>query len=274
MNEPQGKGKFAVSKGPVNRRTVAPAQRAERPSHPPAVLSRLKATHTRQRLGASLTQRFSASAKPPGAQHKTSGALIVQTVGCTLGATGIFLGIIQSAWPVTALGAVMVLSSVAWIVIERRLARQRAPAQESDMTSWIEPAHLERLDVVMEQLAQESSRSTADALCQLKNTLSRCAKLLGDGATHALAAPDDSLFIREAIRRYIPDSIQACLKIPAADRETREIDAGKTAMVVLHAQLALLQSQLELRESRLSQLAAEALLQQQRFLAAKTRTLR
>ena len=98
--------------------------------------------------------------------------------------------------------------------------------------------------------------------------------LLGDGATQALTAPDDSLFIREAIRRYIPDSIQACLKVPLTDRETRVIDDGKTAMAMLHAQLSLLNAQLQQREARLSQLAGEALLQQQRFLAAKTQTPR
>ncbi len=208
----------------------------------------------------------------PGTQHTASGTLVVQAIGCTLGITGIFLGFIQSAWPVAAAGAATVLGLGTWALIERRRARQQAPLQEGDLTTWIEPEHIERLDALMEQLAKESSQATVDALCQLKDSLSRCATLLGDGATHALTASGDSLFIRETVRRYIPDSIQACLKVPTADRESRVIDDGKTAMMLLHAQLALLDAQLQQREVRLAQLAGEALLQQQRFLAAKTQT--
>ena len=123
-------------------------------------------------------------------------------------------------------------------------------------------------------MTKESQQATVDTLCQLKDTLNRCALLLADGAIQALAAPDDSLFIRGVIRRYIPDTIQACLKVPAADRETRVIDDRKTATTLLHAQLALLDTQLQQRAARLSQFAGEALLQQQRFLAAKTQTPR
>lgn len=274
MNEPQGKGKFAVSNGPVNRRTAAAAQRAEQPHQAPVVLSRLKAAQAKHRLGASLAQRFSSGAAMPGSQHKANGTLVVQAIGCTLGVTGIFLGIIQSTWPVAAIGAATVLGLGTWMLVERQRARQRVPLPAGNLTTWIESEHLERLDALMEQLAKESSQSTVDALCQLKDTLSRCATLLGDGATQAWAAPDDSLFIREAIRRYIPDSIQACLKVPAGDRERRVIEDGKTAVVLLHAQLTLLNTQLQLREARLGQLAGEALLQQQRFLAAKTQTPR
>ena len=96
----------------------------------------------------------------------------------------------------------------------------------------------------MEQLAEESQQATVDTLCKLKDTLNRCALLLADGATQALAAQDDSLFMRGAIRRYIPDTIQACLKAAAANRETRVIDDEKPATTLLHAQLALLDTQL------------------------------
>ena len=272
MNEPQSKGKFAVSSGPVNRRTATPAQRAERPVQAPAVLSRLKAAQAKHRLGASLSQRFASGTALPGTHNRASSTLVIQAIGCTLGATGVFLGIIQSAWPVAAVSAVTVLGLGTWMVMQRRSAHRMTPALESKPVAWIEPEHLDRLDALMEQLAKESQQDTVDVLRQLKDTLGRCAVLLADGATYALAAPDDSLFIRETIRRYVPDSIQACLKVPAADRETRVIDNGKTAMVLLHGQLTLLDAQLQQREARLSQLAGEALLQQQRFLAAKTQS--
>ncbi len=274
MNERQGKGKFAVSSGPVNRRTATHAQREAQPRHSPVALSRLKAARAKQRLGASLQQRFSSGSAWSGAHTLASGTLVLQAVGCTLGATAVFLGIIQNTWPIAAAGTATVLGLGIWMLLDQRRRRQSVFGSESDFSVWLEPEHLGRLDALMEQLAKESSQFTVDALCQLKDTLSRCANLVGDSATPVLAAPEDILFIREAICRYVPDSIQACLKVPATDRESRVIDDGKTAMDLLHAQLTLLDTQLQLREARLSQLAGEALLQQQRFLAAKTDTPR
>ena len=91
--------------------------------------------------------------------------------------------------------------------------------------------------------------------------------LLGDNPD--MVAPDDALFVRETVRRYLPDSIQASLKIAVQDRSTQVIDDGKTATAMLHDQLALLDMELQTREARLAPLAGEALLRQQRFLAAK-----
>ena len=85
-----------------------------------------------------------------------------------------------------------------WIVMQRRTAQRSAPLQEGNLLAWIEPKHLKRLDTLMEQLAKKSQQATVDTLCQLKDTLNRCALLLADGATQALAAPDDSLFMRGA----------------------------------------------------------------------------
>lgn len=271
MNEPRDKGKFAVSSGRVNRRTATPPQRAEPPRHAPTVVSRLRAAQIKHRLGTPLVQRFSSDTALPGAQHKASRTLVIQAIGCTLGATSIFLGTIQGAWPVAAVGTATLLGLGIWMLVARQ-RRQTVLGQTSDLATWIEPEHLERLDALMEQLAQESTQTTVDALCQLKDTLSRCAKLLGQGATQAVAASDDSFFIRETIRRYVPDSIEACLKLAAPDRESRLIDGDKTAVALLHAQLNLLDTQLRQCEARLNQLAGEALLQQQRFLAAKTQT--
>ena len=154
MNEPQGKGKFAVSSGPVNRRTATPAQRAERTNHAPVVLSRLKAAQAKHRLGASLRQRLSSEAVLPGARHKASGTLVIQAIGCTLGGTGMFLGIIQSAWPVAALGAATVAGLGAWMLLARRTARRNSTAPVGYVAPWIEPEHLERLDALMEATGQ------------------------------------------------------------------------------------------------------------------------
>ena len=201
MDDRSGKGKFAVSYGPVNRRTVAPTQKAERPAS--VVLSRLKARQAKHRLGTPLLQRIATRADRSTGLPAVTGALIVQTLGATL----------------------------------------------------------------LEQLAQGSEQATVDALCQLKERLFRCVILVSNNPD--LAAPDDALFVGETVRRYLPDSIQATLKIAPQDRSTQIIDKGKTATSLLHEQLVLLEGELKTREARLAPLAGEALLQQQRFLAAK-----
>ena len=87
MDDRPSKDKFAIARGPVNRRTAAPAQRAERP--PSIVLARLKARYTQHHLGTPLVQRLAADAPQAGGRAATSTALVLQAVGGTLGATAV-----------------------------------------------------------------------------------------------------------------------------------------------------------------------------------------
>ena len=82
-------------------------------------------------------------------------------------------------------------------------------------------------------------------------------------------ATEESLYLREAVRRYIPDSINSCLQVPQKDRASLVIDGSKPALDLLHDQLQMIQLQLDGREAKLTQIAGEALLRQQRFLASK-----
>lgn len=202
----------------------------------------------------------------PGARPATSRTVVLQAMACTVGATVVFLGAIQAAWGVVAAGMVMLIGAATWTCVQWR-NRQRQDSSGLAMTAWIAPSDLERLDTLLEQLAQASEPATIDVLCQLKDRLSRCVRLVGEHPD--LAAPEDALFVRETVRRYLPDSLQATLNIPPQDRSSQIIDGGKTATALLHEQLALLETQLRTHEARLAPLAGEALLRQQRFLAAK-----
>ena len=97
----------------------------------------------------------------------------------------------------------------------------------------------------------------------------RCMALLGASAEEGSLATEESLYLREAVRRYIPDSINSCLQVPQKDRATLVIDGSKPALDLLQDQLQMIQQQLDTREAKLTQIAGEALLRQQRFLAAK-----
>jgi len=273
MTEPKNKEKFAVASGPINRRTATAAQRGPVQNAPsPVALARIQAAHTKHRLGASLVARLTSAAAQHPREGKTTGIRVAQALCGTVGAMGVFLGLIQGAWLITLAGTVALTGVAGWVWVGRRLQRQSSLHNPADATAWIDARAIANLDAALERLARESSPETVELLRTLKDTLARCVALLGDEQVQGMAAPDDRLFVGEAIRRYIPDSLNACLKVPKDDRATRNMDAGKTAVDLLHAQVILLGQQLSEREARLVQWTGEALLQQQRFLAAKTQS--
>ncbi|OYT92066.1 MAG: hypothetical protein CFE43_10055 [Burkholderiales bacterium PBB3] len=274
MNEPQGKGKFAVSSGPVNRRTATPTQRTAPKTQAPVVLNRLKAAQAKHRLGSGLAQRLAPGASGGHTPARARMSLIVQSMGCTVSGVGLFVGAIQNAWPVIGVSAAALLGLGTWTWRSYRQQHASAAEVETKLAALIDPADLQRLDSVLEQVAKESGPTTVELLVQFKETLIRCVALASGQQSQGLLASEDSLFIRESVRRYVPDSLQAYLKVPQAERESRVIDDGKTASALLHAQIALIAEQLQQHEARLTQLAGEALLQQQRFLAAKTQSTR
>ncbi len=273
MNEPQNKTKFAVASGPVNRRTaaqdaVAAAQRNAPAAPAAALLSRMHAAQAKRRLGAPLAVHIGSAAGHVPSVGLATPTLIAQTVACTVCATGVFVASIQAAWPVAGLCAAATLGIGAWTWRGWRARRTNlydAPA----LTNWIDTHELERLDVALEEAAKACTPPTLELLVQLKECIRRCIALAA--GHHAQLAPQDLLFIGQAIRRYVPDTLAAWLKVPAAEREMPLPDGGHTALQLLHSQITLLTDQLGQREAKLNQLSGEALLSQQRFLAAKTK---
>lgn len=274
MNDPQGKSKFAVSSGPVNRRTVNPAQRPALKIQAPVVLDRLKATRAKHRLGAGLAQRLASSAAGARTPAHARFGLIVQSMGCTVSGVGLFVGAIQSSWAVMGFSAAVLLGLGAWTWRNYRQQHASASDLETKLAALIDPGDLQRLDSLLEQVAKESAPSTVELLVQFKETLVRCVALASAQQSEGLLASEDSLFIRESVRRYVPDSLLAYVKVPHAEREIRVIDDGKTASNLLHEQITLIAQQLQQCEARLTEISGEALMQQQRFLAAKTQITR
>ncbi len=272
MPHPEHKTKFAVSNGPVNRRTASVAQRQPPVPARPQLLNRLRASHARHRLGTPLALRLQASADTPNGRIRASTRHILQAIGGALGATGLFLGMIANTAPLVGASAASLLGVGIWIVLERRRSGSSGALAQETFSNWVAPGDVERLDAAMETLAAHCPPPVVHALSGLKDTIARCVRALGNSQKPGLAASDDRLFVGEAIRRYIPDSLLAYSQVPIGDRETLLLDQGKTAVDLLLEQLALLTDQLQKREVQWGQLAAESLLQQQRFLAAKTRS--
>ena len=269
MNDPKPGKNFAVSSGPVNRRLVAPPVLAsEEPA--PIVLARLEAAKSKLRLGASLAERLS----PLQNHADKAGALgtreILAGLGAGVSAVGLTLGLIQGAIVVIGASAVLLCGFGAAAHLAAKARRHTGGEAVADTSDLVDGKDIALLDAAMEKLAATATQETIDRLRDVKAQISRCVALLASAKGQQVYADEDQLFIRACVRRYLPDSISAFLRVPQKDQETLLIDEGKTALALLHEQIEMLQSQLQANEGRLTQMAGESLMQQQRFLAAKT----
>ena len=269
MDDPKPGKNFAVSDGPVNRRLVAPLAHATDDTAP-IVRARLEAAKARLRLGATLAERLSPLQQHPDSTGALSTREVLAGVGAGVSAVGLTLGMIQGAIVVIGSSAVLLcgFGAVAHLAAKaRRRAGGEAVAHTSDLVDGKDVA---LLDAAMEKLAATATQETIDRLRDVKAQISRCVALMNGAKGHQVYADEDQLFIRACVRRYLPDSISAFMRVPQKDRETLPLDDGKTALALLHDQIDMLQSQLQAKEERLTQAAGESLMQQQRFLAAKT----
>jgi hypothetical protein len=272
MNDLKKSKNYAVAEGPVNRRTSAIVPE-DKPGVAQAVLQRVSIAQAKRKLGTPLSQRLTASAEAATQSKLPTATTIVQAIGGTVCAMGVGLGVIQSSVLVMGSSAIALGAVGLWAVVSRRSQRGDITAQlRATATELNDPEALARLDAVMEKMAAQAPQVTVDSLARLKESIARCMALVGASAEEGSLATEESLYLREAVRRYIPDSINSCLRIPHKDRATVVIDGSKPAFDLLHDQLQLIQQQLDNREVRLTQIAGEALLRQHRFLTSKAQS--
>lgn len=271
MDDPKLNKNLAVSNGPVNRRLMAPPV-PPRQSAVPVVHKRLEATRAKLRLGASLAERLSPLQHHSNNAEPLSSWEIVAVVGAAVSAVGLTLGLIQSAFLVIGTSALFLCGFGTAAYLGTRSRRHAGGAETADAGNLIDDKDIALLDTAMETLATTAPQETIDRLSDLKAQISRSLALIASTKSNPACLDEDQFFIRECVRRYLPDSISGFLRVPQRDRGTLLIDDGKTALNLLHDQFEMLQNQLQAKENRLTQLAGESLMHQQRFLAVKTGT--
>lgn len=271
MNDPQKSKKYVLAKGPVNSRTTTVQQPRALPSSP-IVKARMQMAKAKQLLGTPLATRLSTPHSIAKQHAHATPALVLQAIGCTVGGTGVLLGLIQKSLLIAGASAVVVCAFGLWAYVGAQARRRDAGSFHIDSSSLVDAGDVERLDAAMEKLAAQTSQDTIDRLSSLKESIMRCLQLLGSAQILGGISSEDHLYIRECIRRYIPDSINGCLQVPQKDRATLVIDGKKPALDLLHDQIDMIRSQLDIKELRLTQLAGESLMQQHNFLSAKTST--
>ncbi len=266
MNAPHNGSRYASAKGPVNRRT---AMANPAPLAAPQVRARLQVARARQRLGTPLAHQLSAARKGQAHRGSIPPETIAQAIGGTVGVTGLVLGLIQSSVMTLGASAALLCGVGVWAWIGWRNRHQDPDVVPVHMGLLVDEDDLRRLDASLEKLAAEVPEDTVHRLSELKIALGRCITLMAATREDAGFSAEDQFYLRETVRRYIPDSIAACLRVPSRDRASVVMDGVKPALDLLHDQLDMLQSQLAAREAHLTQVAGEALLRQQRFLASK-----
>jgi hypothetical protein len=271
MDDPKPGKNFAVSHGPVNSRLIAP-QALPADDTSPLVLARLEAVQARLRLGTPLAERLGTAQRVPGNAGPLSARQVVSVVGATVSGVGLTLGLIQSAVLVIGASTVFLCGFGAVAYLAGKARRQAGGDAVAPAGPLVESKDIALLDAAMEKLVAAAPQETVDRLTDLKEQISRSLALLASTHSHPGSLDEDAFFVRECVRRYLPDSINGFLRVPLKDRESLQMEDGKTAQDLLHDQFDMLKGKLHAKENRLTQLAGESLMQQQRFLAAKTGT--
>lgn len=264
-NDPS-RQRFASASGPVNRRTAGAARAPVPVQTHPSVRQRLALLQARHRLGAPLSQRLTGGTGRL-AQRATRPISIAVVVALTLSAAGGFLAWLQAStgWALAA-GGLAVGSAMLWAWGRRgRSALAQAPS-----VVVFDAQALAQLDQVLSALAGELNAAQLQALRTLADTLERMRPLIDRVGVNELFTQEDRFYVTECVRRYLPDTLQAFLQVPASGRRLAG-DDGPSPDALLAHQLVLLQAELTRREEALLRASAEALSRQQRFLAAKGR---
>ena len=156
-------------------------------------------------------------------------------------------------------------NAIAWKVVHDRANASAGGSAAS--ASLFDSAALAAFDAALDTAAAELDEAHSTRLLAIKDTFKRIGQqpVVQDG--HFTV--EDRLYLRECLRRYVPDSIAAYLRVPVAQRAQQLWNDQPCAQVALRQQLDLLLEEICLRETKIGRSAAEQLAGQQRFLAAK-----
>ena len=272
MHPSEEERRLVSGEGPVNLRTALKQQRrlddSTRPPHS-ALQERIERVHTRNRFGASLVEHLSCTRE--SAQPPASGAQIAWGVLAACGCVVALLGAIQSLVLPMAAGIAMAgCGALGWKLAHRRASQAghaSGAGAGASPPGLFDPASLAVFDATLEKGAAELDEESAARLLAIKEAFKRMGHQVGAPDEHFTV--EDRLYLRECLRRYVPDSVAAYLRVPVGQRGEPLLHDQPCAQTALRQQLDWLLEEILLREKKIGHSAAEQLARQQRFLAAK-----
>ncbi len=265
MNSAHEDSRVVTGDGPINRRTALQHDRLLREEAPlhPDMAERLDRVQARSRLGAPLADTI---AQHTEATHAPATPWqILAGVVAAAGVVVAMLGAIESSrWPLALGLATAALGAVGWWA-----ARPRPSSAEeaTGPAALFDSAALAAFDASLHAAAAELSEETAAQVVRIKEAFQRLGPQRPAHDEHFTL--EDRLFLRECLRRYLPDSLQAFLRVPAAQRNAQLHDGQPSAEQALLQQLRMLHEEVLQREKKIGRSAAEHVLRQQRFLESK-----
>lgn len=255
--DPESSSRLAVGSQPVNRRTRA-LQQAGGEDRPEVVQQRQQQLRARHELGRPLAAgpRAAAPKAPlPVAARVQAGVGVVSLSGA------LFVG-----QPV-AVGVLVVIGTAGLAWAARGVWRQRRAPGEPAQGELLPAAALQALDGLLARATPELPAPARDALKAIKQGL----ELAQQPGVLATLAMQDRAFVQLCVTRYLPDSLEAYLRIPRAQRAEPLASGEPSADAALAQQLVTLDEGLRRRLGPGHDEAREALLRQQRFLDIKSR---
>ena len=267
--------RYVSASEPVNRRTAKPAAPRPEPINP-VVQQRLAAKwatqHAKARLGASLAAQLHVAPSPASPASALTPWFITGAVVAAMAGVGLLLAVIGQSLMLAGASAVALAVGAGLMTVVHRRFGAAAPEAASPLAAatLFDAASIAAFDRVVHSMAADAPNDVSAALAGLKQQLVRIAQLAASAGVDEHFTLDDRLYLRELLRRYLPDSLEAYLLVPADQRLAPVLGHGASAASLLLAQLAMLSAQLSQRETQLTVSKAANLLRQQRFLASKT----
>lgn len=254
---PESSSRLAVGSQPVNRRTrqLQPSGNEERPEIVQQRQQQLRARHELGRPLAAGPRPVAKTAPLPLASRVQAGVGVASLSGALFVSQPVVMGVL----------VVVGTAGLAWAA--RGVWRQRRLPGEADPAALLSGAELNALDQLMARVAPELPGAATDILKTVKQDL----ELAQQPALLGRLAMQDRSFVQLCVTRYLPDSLEAYLRIPAARRAQPLASGEPSADAALVRQLTTLHEGLQRRLQGLQDGAAEALLRQQRFLDQKSR---
>jgi hypothetical protein len=127
----------------------------------------------------------------------------------------------------------------------------------------------EQVRRLIDSVAKGLPKEAVDALRSIQSTLSELLPRLKELRDRGVISAKDSFTVLETVRRYLPDTLAAYLRLPKFYAQVQTLGDGRTASQILLDQLKVLDTSLKDVAKSAFTGDAEALITNGRFLETK-----
>lgn len=269
MNENSRESRLVSGDGPINRRTMNRDLLGGAPPHEtvnPEAIARAERSQARSAIGAGLEDQVQSIQAP--ARQAPQALQIISSIVVACAVVTCLLAWLQKSMLLGGAACGLLIAGILGLLSWwKRQSNQASPGGMGLSIPIFDRKALQKFDAALEAAAHELSPEASSTLRQIKASLAKIAIRASRSDEHF--TQDDRMYLVECLRRYIPDSLEAYLRVPREQRNQAILPGGTSAEEAMLRQLRLLQDEIEMRDKKIGRSAAEDLLKQQRFLESK-----